>query len=178
MTVAEMGRVFEYIQAGYPGAWKDANQQHVIALWAELFAQDDMHAVMMAVKAHVATSNRPPTPADIKDELIRQRQGSGSAIDAWNHIRKAISNSGYHAAEEYERLSPVEQRLAGSPHQLRDWAMMDVDTLDSVVASNVQRAYRACSEEEKRRLALPQSVAQEIEALANNTFRRLTDGQE
>ena len=178
MTIAEMGRVFEYIQAGYPGSWKDANQQHVIALWADMFAEDDMHAVMMAVKAHTATSSRPPTPADIKAEMIRQRHGQGSAIDAWNHIRKAISNSGYHAAEEFEKLSPVEQRLAGSPRQLYDWGQMDVDTLDSVVASNIQRAFKTYAEEEQRRLALPASVAKELEWIVNKTVGRLTDGQE
>lgn len=177
MTISETSRVIAYLQAIYPGAWKDSNQEHVVASWADLFPDDDMHSVMMACKALAAASRTIPTPADVKAEMYHQRHGREPSIDAWNHIRKAISNSGYNSEEEFARLTPVEQRLAGSARQLYDWSQMDVETLDSVVASNIQRAYQAVREDEKRKEALPAGLNQQIEALANRTFRRLTDGK-
>lgn len=50
------------------------------------------------------------------------------------------------------------QRLVGSASQLREWAMMDADTVSSVVASNFQRSYKVRAKNEREILALPSSV--------------------
>ena len=180
MTVAETGRVIEYIQTFYPGAWRETDQNHVVLGWADLIPDLDFHSVMVAVKTYVASDkdNRAPNPGQIRAIVVQQRVNEQvTAQDAWNHIRRAISNSGYHAAEEFEKLSPVEQRLAGSPRQLYDWGQMDVETLDSVVASNIMRSYKVLAEREQKKNMLPPTLNAQIEALANKTFRRLTDGK-
>lgn len=176
MTVQETGRVIDYIKIAFPMAWKDVDHKKTVAVWADMFADEDVRSVMAAVKAYTATdaSGFAPSIGAIKSELVKAKlAGAPTAQDAWNHIRKAISNSGYHAAEEFEQLTAAEQRIVGSPRQLYDWGQMDVETLDSVVASNVQRAYRAIWEAERDRLALPSSVSVRLAELANMTFRRL-----
>ena len=93
------------------------------------------------------------------------------ANEVWQHIRYAISNSGYHAVEEYARLSPIEQRLVGSPRQLYDWGQMDVERLDSVVASNVQRNYRELISQEAYQLSLPSNVSNRLKELVSKTYK-------
>lgn len=105
MTLKETSRVIAYIQTAFPSAWKDVDQDNVMRVWADMFADDDMHSVMMAVKAFVASDSTgfPPAIGQIKSRMARQRMlGEPTEQDAWNHIRKAISNSGYHAAEEFD----------------------------------------------------------------------------
>lgn len=157
----ETAKVMEYIKTCYPFAWKQVDAKKTVAVWADQFGEEPRPLVMAAVKAYVSTNatDYPPNIGQIKAMIHKLSAGDElTASDAWIHIRKAISNSGYYAAEEFEKLSDTEKRLVGSPKQLYDWAMMDVDTLDSVVASNVQRAFRSVTERKRFEAALPQTV--------------------
>lgn len=49
---------------------------------------------------------------------------------------------------------------------LREWAMLDTATAQSVVASNFQRSYRATEAQEKDRAKLPESVKQFISGVS------------
>ena len=86
--------------------------------------------------------------------------------EAWELISKAIRNGLYGAGEEYAKLPPLLQRLVGSPEQLGVWARMDSATVQSVVASNVQRAFRVAQEREDWQKNLPPDVRELIEAMA------------
>lgn len=180
MTSSDARKILAILATEYPEAYKTVDVNAKVALWSTMFADDDPQDVAMAVRAYIATDTKgfAPKVGQIKAEIVKaQTAGAPSAVDTWNHIRRAISNSGYHAAEEYERLSPAERMLVGSPRQLYDWSQMDVETLDSVVASNVQRAYRGLLESERYKMALPAAVSERLEALADRAVRRLTDGE-
>jgi hypothetical protein len=85
--------------------------------------------------------------------------------EAWGYVAKALSRSGYYAQEEFEKLPEQIQRVVGSANQLRDWAMVDNDTLQTVVASNFQRSFRARAKNDKEYLAIPSGIRQTIEQL-------------
>ena len=78
--------------------------------------------------------------------------------EAWSKIYKAIVNAGYDPKAEFDKLPKRLQRLVGSPQQLFEWSMMDVTTVQSVVASNVMRSFRAIQAQEQEQAKLPQSV--------------------
>jgi hypothetical protein len=65
-----------------------------------------------------------------------------SELKAWDMVRKAISNSGYHAEEEFDRLPEAIQIAVGNPANLREWAMMPTETVESVEQSHFIKAYR------------------------------------
>ena len=85
---------------------------------------------------------------------------------AWRLIYAAICNSAHNSGGEFAKLPPELQRIVGSPNQLRDWALMDSDTVNSVVASNVQRAYRTRTASEREMRLLPESVKLAIGGMA------------
>ena len=58
-------------------------------------------------------------------------------------VSKALRNSTYHAEEEFAALPPVLQRTVGNPSNLKEWAGMEMDTVNSVIQSHVVRNYRA-----------------------------------
>ena len=71
-----------------------------------------------------------------------------SEQEAWTLVRKALSDGIYHYNERFAELPKEVQAAVGRPSQLRAWAVMDENAVESVVASNFMRTFRA---KEKRR---------------------------
>lgn len=173
MTRRETGIIMDILATAYPRfyAGQDApDPAKAVALWAEMFAEDDVALVAAAVKALIAADDKgfPPHIGAVKAKL-RQITGARrelSESEAWNLIAAAVRNSGYEAAQEFAKLPPVLQRIVGSPATLREWAGMDSETLHSVVASNVQRSYKAISARERELEMLPGDVRQIVKQLA------------
>ena len=164
MTRQETGIIMDILATAYPRfyAGQDApDPEKAVALWAEMFAEDDVAIVAAAVKALIATDDKgfPPHIGAVKAKVRQITQPSGmTPQEAWNLVAKAIRNSAYDSREEYDKLPKDIQRLVGSPNQLRDWALMDSDTVHSVVASNFQRSYKARKKADNDFKALPRDV--------------------
>ena len=94
--------------------------------------------------------------------------------EAWGLVSRALRNSAYDSQREFDALPPRLQRLVGSPNQLREWAMLDADTVQSVIASNFQRSYRARTAADLAYAALPADVR----ALVNGTVGAMALGEE
>ena len=97
-----------------------------------------------------------------KIALITEPQ-SMTEMEAWRRVREAISY--YNATENFQRLPPIIQKILGSPSQLRDWATMEAETVDSVIQSNFMRSYTAKVRAEKEFTALPESAKNLIESI-------------
>lgn len=172
MTYDETLTIMSVLKAAYPNYYKDMRRSDadaIVALWVEMFKDDPVEIVAVAVKAHIATDKKgfPPHIGAIKEAIVKLNTSDEmTELEAWALVNKATKNSTWNAKEEFEKLPPVIQRLVGSPQQLRDWAAMPADTINSVVASNFQRSYKARAANEREFLALPQDVRQTMELLA------------
>lgn len=176
MTTAETARVLEYLKTCYPSAWKDINEKRMVAVWADQFSDTDYGLVTAAVKAFVATdhSGYVPSIGQIKHQInLFHDFGDPTPTEAWNHIRQAISRSAYYSDTEFAKLTEIEQRLVGSPRQLFDWSQMDADTVDSVVASNVQRGFTAIMQRRQYEQALPSAVKERLKQLSDSLVKRI-----
>lgn len=176
MTRQETGIIMDILATAYPRfcAGPDApDPEKAVALWAEMFAEDDVAIVAAAVKALIATDDKgfPPHIGAVKAKVRQITQPSGmTPQEAWNLVAKAIRNSAYESREEYDKLPKEIQRLVGSPNQLRDWATMDSETVHSVVASNFQRSFAARQKADNDFKALPRDV----QAMIGTVAERMT----
>ena len=173
MTKKEMAEILAVMQANYPDDFRgmsDAAMYGKINLWFMQFRDDDYKDVLAAVMAHIATdTNRfmPPVGV-IKAKLVELRRPEEmTEQEAWALVSKATRNSTYNSAEEFAKLPPVVQRLVGSHMQLKEWAAMDTETLQSVVASNFQRSYKVRAKSEREYLALPENVKTYMASIAD-----------
>ena len=172
MTRQETGIIMDILATAYPRfyAGPDApDPEKAVALWAEMFAEDDVAVVAAAVKALIATDDKgfPPHIGAVKAKVRQITQPSGmTPQEAWNLVAKAIRNSAYDSREEYDKLPKDIQRIVGSPNQLRGWALMDSDTVHSVVASNFQRSFAARQKADNDFKALPRDVQAMIGTVA------------
>lgn len=165
MTLQETATIMDILTAAYPhfyGGKNAPNVKSTLSLWASVFADDDVRLVAAAVKAIIVADTRefPPTIAHVKEkmrQLVAEKDELTEA-EAWTLISHATRNGLYGSKEEYAKLPPTLQRLVGSPEQLRTWAMMDSDTLHSVVSSNFQRSYKIMVQREREEAKLPKDV--------------------
>lgn len=164
MNLIETAKLMAILETAYPMFYAKKTQQEredAIRLWAEMFADEPGEVVAVAVKALIKSrvSTFPPGIGEIT-EMIHQitQPDQMTELEAWGLVLKAVSNSNYNSGEEFKKLPAVVQRLVGAPSQLREWAAMDSETLNSVVASNFQRSYKVRAKNERDYLALPSSV--------------------
>lgn len=156
MTLQDTSKIMDILKANYQNWNADRN---TLILWSQMFADDPVKEVAAAVKAFIAqdTKGFAPVIGQIKQLMLKVKSDDMGEGEAWMLIRKAISNGIYGSCEEFEKLPEILQRVVGSPDQLEQWAML-TEGLDTVVQSNVKRAYRQELEREQFNRALPTDV--------------------
>ena len=174
MNQKETIAVLAVLRTAYPQFYRGLSPQELqetVTLWAEMFAAEEFAVVKAAVKAHIASDTKgyPPHIGAIKEAIRKITQPDEmSEMEAWNCVARALRNSNYNSVKEFERLPSVVRRIVGAPSQLREWAMMDSDTVQSVVQSNFMRSYRVRAQSEREYLALPESVRELMGQLAGS----------
>jgi hypothetical protein len=176
MTYDETVMILGMIKEAYRAFYKDISKEEAkraADLWSTMFADDDAKIVTEAVKSLMCTLKYPPTIADVKEKisLITQPEQL-TEMEAWNQVRKAISY--YNATENFQALPPILQKVVGGASQLRDWAVMDSETVNSVVQSNFMRSYKVKAAQAKEQSMLPESTRALISGLAERMA--ITDG--
>ena len=183
MTREETLAIMGVLKAAYPNYYRDMNRKDseaVVDLWSTMFSDEPMQLVAMAVKAHIASDTKgfPPHIGAIKEAIGKLMQpDTMTEQEAWALVDKATRNAAYDAEKEFSKLPPLAQKLVGSPNSLRAWALMDADTVSSVVASNFQRSYRAEVAKQKELLSLPSDVREGMQMIAAQNRALLEEGK-
>lgn len=177
MTQAETLKVLAVLKVAYPAMdsrLSDEEYDAMVNLWAEMFADESYEIVGVAVKAFIATDEQgyPPSIGKIKAQVkkLKQSPDQMTESEAIALVMQAARNSSYNCGEEFRKLPPILQTLVGNPRQLKEWALSDSQTINTVVASNLQRSYRVLQERQKYLDALPESIKQHIELAATGSM--------
>ncbi len=169
MTKEEMIQIMAIISAAYPRFYDkqtDADKMAALKLWYRHFMNVSYDFMLQAVDAVITTNKFPPTIAEINEKvdlLLYDYSKNISESEAWGYVNKAIKNSAYDYENEFNKLPTIIQKIVGSAYQLREWAAMDETTVQSVVASNFQRAFRNETDKAKQILSLPKERQRYIE---------------
>ena len=164
MNRTETIAVLALLKAAYPNFYKGmppADLQAAVNLWCLHFAGDDADTVTAAVHALIdaRTEGYPPTIGAVREQIRKLKTKDAlSEAEAWALVSRASRNGLYGYREEFEKLPKEVQKAVGTPEQLKAWAMMPSEEVESVVASNFRRSFRAVAEREKEVMALPPAV--------------------
>lgn len=147
MKKSEAAKLLIMMRGMYPTFMKDATQEDMdlaVEAWS-IMCDYSFNDMMLALKARSNASGSAFAPS--MDELKAFVQKTSElpvmdASEAWSLVDRAIRNSAYNAQEEFDKLPPMVQKAVGSANMLHSWAGTDVKTIDSVIASNFQKAYR------------------------------------
>ena len=179
MKLLEAAKIIALLQFNYPDTLRglsDEAYRTYVKQWHSFFADDEYKIVEAAVRAYIATSTErfAPNVGQIREEIRKLTAPDDlSEAEAWALVSKAVSNGLYGYKEEYAKLPPAVQRAVGTPQTLLEWAMLDTETVQSVIASNFQRSYRAAAKQEAELAKLPPGFAEELKKLSGGMFRPL-----
>ena len=170
MTRQETKDLMAILKAAYPNFYKDISKEEAKAavdLWATIFSDTPVKLVIEAVKSLICTLKYPPTIADVKEKIeLLTQPARMTEMEAWHLVKKAMNTSDFVSA--FRSLPPAIRRVVGSPDQLKEWAYMDIETVNSVIQSNFMRSFKTVAEREREYAKLPESAKQlMIEASKN-----------
>lgn len=168
MNRNEVKVVMAIMEVSYPH-WMmkqtDESMKIMLDLWSELLAEDNAQHVIRAVKTIIQTDIReyPPNIAQIRTKVYDMTHDADtSENEAWGLVMKALKNSIHHSIEEYAKL-PKDVQMVVTAEQLKEWAQIEVDQLNTVIASNFMRSYKGRKASFKQDAILPESARTEIE---------------
>jgi hypothetical protein len=164
MTFDETNTILTLLQTEYPQSFAKMDDRAMamkLKLWASEFQYDDYKAVYAVVRAIISSGGREfaPNIGTIREKL-RSFSADGELTEnqAWSLVSRAISNGIYGYNDEFAKLPAAVQAAVGEPEQLKRWAVMPVDEVQSVVASNFQRSYHAVAQRERELAKIPPDV--------------------
>lgn len=162
-----MLEIIAIVKEEYPNFNKEPRRAAV--LWGEMFNGEDPRLVAAAVKGHIATNKFAPQIAEIKAMIRKLREPQVmTELQAWMLVKKAISDSTWHAMDEHKKLPPQLQELV-SPNMLRDWAMSE-NFNEGVESSNFMRSYRAAAARKIEMDVLPEDIKKLITEYAGKAL--------
>lgn len=129
MSRDETITLIKILATAYPDFYNYTDKdkaENTVNLWYEYFKNEPKEIVYGAVKKYIGSSNKAPHIADIREEMYNitnYEDDLESFESVIGEIREAMHNSSYHAQEEFNKLSPIAQKIVHSPSTLREWAI-------------------------------------------------------
>lgn len=173
MTREETKMIIKMLSSVYINEFSKLTEDKVLQMidvWTMLLEDEDANKIATVTKAYLKSNSNAfmPTPAMLINMAYEMFVPKGmTEQQAWNTLYKAICNGLYNSQKEYDQL-PIEIKSLCSPTQIREWANMNVDTLNSVVASNFMRSFKIIDKKRVDFEKLPNETKILINDLTNN----------
>ena len=165
MTVNDARKIIAVMLVSYPN-FKPIDTELMATTWADMLNEYSYEQVSVALKCYITTdtSGFAPSIGQLIDKLKTVEQPQElNELQAWGLVRKAINNSGYHSDEEFAKLPPLVQKAVGTPGQLKQWGLSDIESIETVAQSNFMRTYRAVAKREDEVSRMPKEIRQLIQ---------------
>ena len=171
MTRDDTKELLMTIKALYPNFdIKPEQMTATLNAWHLMLEEYPADAIGGALKIYVKTNDSgfAPSVSQIIGcmhkpvEMDRLTEG-----EAWHLVKKALADSAYNAKERFEELPPEVQRAVGGVEMLRAWGQMDSEEVNSVVASNFQRTYKAVIAQNNYAERVPAAISDLVKGLAD-----------
>ena len=136
-----------------------------IDVWFGLLCDLPYQVLSTAAQKYMMQEQYPPTIAGLRKkaaEITAPVHEDMSELEAWSLVRKALSNSGYNAEAEFGKLPELCQKAIGNPANLREMALMDTETVNSVEQSHFIRNYRTALDRKRADAQIAPSIIEII----------------
>lgn len=177
MTKQDIAKIVLQIQCTYPKAFEKYTSQmteNMVDAWYMVFASEDAAQIVNGLQIYLRSDTKgfPPSPGQIIDCMEQlEPERDMNEMQAWSLVDRAVKNSNYNAAEEFERLPQTIRRVVRNPARLREWAAMDLAEYQTVEQSNFMRAYRAEVARERDNRKVPQPIRPQLEVIEGGLMR-------
>ena len=177
MTTKEIAQLVYVVKAAYPKTYEhftNKDFENLILAWQMVLEDYTYQQAAAGLKTYLASDTKgfPPSPGQVVDcihKVIKPQTGELTGLEAWALVRRAIANSNYNAEAEFERLPAAVQRAVGSPANLREMAVLDIEQVETVEQSHFIRNYEGMI----KRIADEAKIPASVMDLIRSTDQRL-----
>lgn len=154
------------IDAAYPN-FKPDDLTLVTNTWFVMLQNYEYKDISEALKIYITTDASGFAPS-IGQLLEKYRaiqpsvESNLTELEAWAMVYKAVCNSGYNSQEEFDKLPDTIRKVVGSPVTLKEWALMNTDSVNSVGQSQFLRSYRAEVKRKEEVSKLPTAIQERL----------------
>lgn len=171
MNRTEMVQIITLLAGNYETIANKSQQQRELMLntWYECLGDLDYKIVLQAVKKTIIESPYPPTIHEIRKNAVEivNPTTKRTAIEAWNEAIGMISNGIYMTEEQFNTASPEVKKFFGNVRQVKELAMLDSDTVNTVTKGQFLKQYEILVQKDREEKMLPEPMKEMIEGLAN-----------
>lgn len=165
MTRDEVKKILIVIENTF-STFKVENKTQTIDVWFSFLQDIPYEVIDNALKIYISTSGSAFAPSI--SQLIGmmrkpQELSAPNEVDVWREVRKAIRNGIYGAEAEFEKLSDTAKRMVGEPAQLREWAQLPSEDIDTIIQSNFKKRFEIMQKRQAEINAMPESVKKLIQ---------------
>ena len=186
MTKEQSTKILSILMMNYPDTFKgydDKMKAMLLTIWYEGLKQFDYESAYGVAMSFImdSTNTFMPNVGQFRERIFEMTNAikpQMSEGEAWSLYRRALSRCGNHSEEEFAKLPPAIQRVAGSPYAMRTKAF-DSNFNEGVEQSNFMRAYRAeaaIEEKKAREELLPPDLRKRLEAAAQKGLQEREQG--
>jgi hypothetical protein len=161
MNKKETAQIIATLKEYYPKDFTSTDLVTKVEAWYLVLKDYDYYVIQNAVISFVAkdTKGFPPVVGQLIDQATSiSKEQEKTELEAWEMVYKAICNSAYNSAEEFNKLPSEIQRAVGSADMLKSWSQLDIEQVQTVIQSNVMRSYKVASKQKKEYDVLPENV--------------------
>lgn len=189
MTREETIKIIGIITTAYPNFDRFRDEKHIrsmVAIWADMFSEDDAGIVALSVKEHISTSKWPPSIAEIREIMTRITNPDIIPPDeAWEIVSKYLYTEGEHNHSDIYKALPrtiaeaVESIGYGHLYTMHVAYARGRSSNAGLDRVAFMQAYEDKVERQRRKAMLPESLRQKIEAVSaglDDGTRSLIDG--
>ena len=166
MNRDETKRIIYIIKTSYPN-FNPEDITGAVDIWQMMLDEYSYDQVALALKTYIKTntSGFAPSISQIVDNIHKMSEigSEKSEMEAWEYVRKAVKNSGYNSAQEFEKLPEDIKKVVKSPDALRTWSQTDIQEFETVIQSNFMRSYRAQQIKAKEIKRMPEEAKRLVE---------------
>ena len=171
MNRTEMVQIITLLAGNYETIANKSQQQRELMLntWYECLGDLDYKIVLQAVKKTIIESPYPPTIHEIRKNAVEMVNPTTkrTAIEAWNEAIGMISNGIYMTEEQFNTASPEVKKFFGNVRQVKELAMLDSDTVNTVTKGQFLKQYEILVQRDREEKMLPEPMKEMITGLAN-----------
>ena len=166
MKINETNQMMIVLETAYPQSYKGMSPtqaENTVVFFHSFFKDYEIELVVQALKNYIKSNKYSRCEpgamvAGIQEQIDLIMSTDDTAIELWNAVSRAARNGLYGYQEEFDRLPQVCKTWLRVPEQLREFAMMDSDILDSVVKGQFLKTIKEVKDREKAKDGLPKSV--------------------
>ncbi len=166
MNRQETIKALSVLKVAYPAFYSKQSKSDLettVNLWETIFENDSYEVVMIAIKGLISKhSGFPPDIAALRkeiDNMILASIGAPTDEELWRLLSETASEYGqYSARKGFEMLPPILKSYLGVPETLFEIAMMDRDTVQTVVKGQFLKQIGSFRERERFENETPEEV--------------------